>query len=174
MRITTDRLTLRYATPDDLAPLHAILSDPRAMAYWSTLPHTTLDQTQQWLAAMIAIDAPEGEDFVVEHEGRVIGKAGFYRFPEIGFIFHPEVWGRGLAREALTAVLHRAFEVHGLTQVHADVDPRNQGSLNLLTRLGFAETSRASRTWLIGDQWCDSIYLSLDAPDWRSRAVRPR
>ena len=48
--------------------------------------------------------------------------------------------------------------------IKADVDPRNQGSLRLLARLGFVETHRAGRTWLVGDEWCDSVYLALPRP----------
>jgi RimJ/RimL family protein N-acetyltransferase len=142
--------------------MHAIMREPRAMRYWSTPPHDSVEQTRAWLQSMIDTPPSEGEDFVVEHDGRVIGKAGLYRFPEIGFIFHPDVWGRGFAREALEAVVARAFAVHGLGSIEADVDPRNTASLRLLTRLGFIEVRRASRTWCVGDEWCDSVYLALD------------
>ncbi len=94
----------------------------------------------------------------------MIGKAGFYRFPEIGFILHPDAWGEGYAYEALGAVLERGFADHDLARVEADVDPRNTASLRLLGRLGFHEAGRASRTWRIGEEWCDSIYLALDRP----------
>jgi [ribosomal protein S5]-alanine N-acetyltransferase len=162
--LLTPRLRLRPARADDLEVLHAIFSNETAMLYWSTPPHTTLEQTREWLASMIAIPPDAGEDFIVEHEGEVIGKAGLYRFPEIGFIFDPAHWGRGFAREALAAVLERAFAVHRLATVTADVDPRNSGSLRLLASLGFRETGRAQRTWQIGEQWCDSVYLSLEPP----------
>jgi RimJ/RimL family protein N-acetyltransferase len=165
MDLQTHNLRLRYAREADLDAMHAILCHPKAMRFWSTPPHADRAQTQEWLSSMIAIEPELGEDFVVEFEGRVIGKAGLYRFPEIGFIFHPDYWGRGLAREALEAVLERAFEVYRLERVIADVDPRNAASLGLLSRLGFQETSRKSRTWLIADQWCDSVYLSLSRHD---------
>jgi RimJ/RimL family protein N-acetyltransferase len=160
--LRTERLLLRPARADDLDAMHAILNDPRAMAYWSSLPHATRDQTRDWLAGMIAIPSEEGEDFVIEHEGQAIGKAGLYRFPAIGYILHPAAWGRGFAREALTAVIDRAFAVHGLAAIEADVDPRNAASIGLLKRLGFTETHRAKSTWLIGDAWCDSVYLRLE------------
>ena len=169
MEIRTERLLLRPARADDLEPLHAILSDARAMAYWSSPPHEHIDQTRDWLASMIAIQPSEGEDFIVELDGQLIGKAGLWRFPEIGFIFHPDFWGRGFAREALALVLDRAFDVHGLPKIDADVDPRNHASLKLLDSLGFNETGRKERTWHVGGQWCDSIYLALDADAWRRR-----
>lgn len=150
--------------PADVDAFHAILSDPRAMAYWSTLPHRERAQTQEWVAAMVAIPPGAGEDFVIECDGRVIGKAGLYRFPELGYILHPEAWGKGYAAEALRPVLERAFAVHRLPEVTADVDPRNTASLRLLERLGFRETGRASHTWNIGGEWCDSVYLRLLKP----------
>ncbi|WP_317617557.1 GNAT family N-acetyltransferase [Sphingomonas daechungensis] len=123
MEFRTKRLTLRPARESDLVAMHGILSDPRAMTYWSSLPHDRIEQTWDWLASMLAIPPSEGEDFVVELGGKLIGKAGLWRFPEIGFIFHPDYWGRGYAREALEFVLDRAFGVHQLPAVTADVDP---------------------------------------------------
>lgn len=161
--IRTPRLLLRPARADDLAPMHRILSDPRAMRYWSTLPHASVDETREWLEAMIA---PEEErfDFIVEHDGAAIGKAGFYRLPEIGYILHPDRWGQGLATEALTAVIEHAFRRFELPAIKADIDPRNDASIGLLKRLGFVEAGRAARTWLIGEEWCDSVYFELKRP----------
>ena len=169
MELRTERLLLRTAREDDLAAMHEILSHPAAMTYWSSVPHETIDQTRDWLASMIAIQPSEGEDFIIELDGKLIGKAGLWRFPEIGFILHPDHWGRGYASEALTPVLDRAFDVHGLAKVEADVDPRNIASLNLLTRLGFRETGRKERTWSVGGKWCDSVYLEADAANRASR-----
>jgi RimJ/RimL family protein N-acetyltransferase len=165
MELRTERLLLRPARSDDVAPLHAIMRQQRTMAYWSTLPHDSLEQTADFVTAMMEIPQGEGEDFVVEWEGRVIGKAGLYRFPDIGYLFDPAIWGRGVAREAVRAVIDRAFTVHRLPRIQADVDPRNAASIRLLKRLGFHETHRQSRTWLVGDQWCDSVYFALDRPD---------
>ncbi len=159
--IRTNRLLLRPALSEDVDAFHSILSDERAMAYWSTSPHQTIAETREWVSAMISIEPKVGEDFAIEHSGRVIGKVGLYNFPEVGFILHPDVWGRGYALEALRPVIDRAFSVHRLPSVNADVDPRNGASLRVLTRLGFKEVGRASRTWFVGGEWCDSVYLSL-------------
>jgi [ribosomal protein S5]-alanine N-acetyltransferase len=168
MEFRTERLVLRPAREQDLEAMHEVLSDPRAMAYWSSLPHDNLAQTRDWLESMIAIQSSEGEDFVVELDGTLIGKAGLWRFPEIGFILRSDHWGRGYAKEALGLVLDRAFGIHGLAMVEADVDPRNHASLTLLKRLGFSETGRKEHSWLVGDQWCDSVYFQLSAETWSS------
>ena len=159
--IRTERLLLRKAREDDLDAIHSLLSNPEATTYWYEPPHSTMQQSKEWLFSMIQISEQTGEDFIVEHEGRVIGKAGFHAFPLIGFIFHPDSWGRGFAREALAAVIQRAFEAHELPFIDADVDPRNQRSLRLLRSLHFREFGREERTWNVGGEWCDSVYLRL-------------
>ena len=162
--LLTARLRLRRAQIDDLGDMHAVLSHPAAMRFWSTPPHDDLEQTRAWLAAMIAGDPRESSDFVVEYEGRVIGKAGCWRAPAIGYILHPDYWSRGLAAEALAAIIPHVFATFPIDAIEADVDPRNEGSLRLLGRLGFEEVRRAERTWLVGENWCDSVYLALRRP----------
>lgn len=134
------------------------------MRYWSTLPHATLEETERWVAAMVDAPPDRADDYVIEHQGRVIGKAGCHSLPEIGFILHPEHWGRGLAREAVEAAIGTIMARHAIAALVADVDPRNAASLALLLRLGFRQTGRAARTILVGDAWCDSVYLSRPRP----------
>ena len=160
MEILTPRLTLRSARPDDLEAMHAVLSDPRAVRWWSTPPHETLDQTRAWLEGMIA-KGPDNPDFVIELNGRVIGKAGFYVLPDIGYILHPDAWGQGLAAEAAGAAIDHVFRTHDVDLLTADVDPENAPSIRLLERLGFVRTGFAERTWNVGGEWKDSLYYSL-------------
>ena len=160
--ILTPRLRLRRARADDLDALHGLLSDERTMRYWSTAPHTDIEETRSWLAAMIGAPPDESDDFIVEHQGRVIGKAGCWRLPEVGFLLAPDFWGQGFGREAMRAVIDHVFAAHAVPALHADVDPNNAASLAVLTRLGFRETGRAERTFKIGEAWYDSVYLSLE------------
>ena len=163
--IETARLLLRRARMDDLADLHRVFSHPDAMRYWDSLPFEDIAQTQHLLAAMVAASPPGSDDFVIEREGRAIGKAGCWSGDEIGIILHPDYWGKGFAHEALSAAIPHAFQTLPVSKLTADVDPRNAASLNLLARLGFVEVGRASRTIKVGDQWCDSVYLELPRPE---------
>jgi RimJ/RimL family protein N-acetyltransferase len=165
VELRTARLRLRRARPEDLDAIHAVLSDPRATTYWSTPPHTSIDQTRAWLDSMIASPSEVSEDFVVELDGRVIGKAGAWRLPEIGFILHPDVWGQGLAREAVGALVDHIFATRDVEELTADVDPRNLRSLRLVESLGFRRTGSAERTWLVADGWADSVYFAVSRAD---------
>ena len=164
MELSTPRLRLRAARPDDLEAIHAVLSDPRATRWWSTPPHETLDQTRTWLEGMIA-NGPDHPDFVVELDGRVIGKAGFWRLPEVGYILHPDAWGRGLAAEAVGAAIDHVFATRDVETLTADVDPDNAASIRLLERLGFSRTGFAANTWNVGGVWKDSLYYALSRAD---------
>lgn len=161
VEIVTPRLRLRRARVDDLEAMHAVLSDASAMRYWSSPPHADREQTRAWLERMIASPAETSDDFVVEFEGAVIGKAGCWKVPEIGFIFHPRAWGKGLAREAVAAVIERTFAVFPIEAIEAETDPRNDACLALLAKLGFQEVRRAQNTMRVGDERVDSVYLSL-------------
>ena len=163
-KIITERLPLRRARPEDLEAIHAIFSDPAAMRYWSTPAHADLAESRAWLERMIAAAPDDSDDFVIELQGRVIGKAGCWRLPEIGYILHPDFWGQGFAFEALSAIIPRLFERFPIPAIEADVDPRNDASLSLLERLGFTVVRRAERTAKIGDEWVDSVYLALPRP----------
>jgi RimJ/RimL family protein N-acetyltransferase len=67
----------------------------------------------------------------------------------------------------MSAMLRFGFDSLGFKSARADVDPNNTRSLQLLDRLGFKETGRAQRTFKIGDDWFDSIYLTLEAADFK-------
>lgn len=162
--LRTERLVLRPARWSDLEPLHRIFADPVVMRFWSRPPHIELEQTRRWLASMLASDPAASADFIVEREGETIGKAGFYRLPELGFILARAHWRQGLAFEALRAILDHVFATRGLEAAEADVDPRNEASLSLLAKLGFVETGRAARTYEIDGVWTDSVYLRLPRP----------
>ncbi len=158
---------------DDLDAMHAVLSNPAAMRYWSTPPHTDIAQTRGWLERMIDSRPEECDDFLVEFEGAVIGKAGCWKVPEIGFIFHPRAWGKGVGREAVTAVIGRTFaHFAAIEAIEAEADPRNAACLALLAKLGFHELRRQARTAFIGDEWVDSVYLALPRPPTTSPAPR--
>jgi RimJ/RimL family protein N-acetyltransferase len=165
--IETPRLILRRLAPYDAPALHEMLSDAETMRYWSSLPHVDLAETEAWVAESIAATSRgDAHDLAVLRDGRLVGRVAFWMGNEIGFLFHRDVWGQGVAREAAGALLRHGFETLGFTSVRADVDPDNQRSLALLERLGFKRTGFAERTFKIGESWVDSVYLELTASDF--------
>lgn len=159
--LQTPRLILRRAHAGDVDDMHRVLGDPAALTWWSSGPHASRADTRAWLDGMIAAPLEASDDFVIEHEGRVIGKLGAWRLPEIGFIIAPAYWGKGLASEAMSAFLPHVFARPEVDRLVADVDPRNTPSLALLERHGFVRTGFAQATWNTHMGVCDSVYLEL-------------
>src|SRR6185437_11337234 len=115
--LTTPHLTLRRITMDDVAAMHAIFADENAMRYWSRLPHTDIAETEAWVAKVIAANASgEGDDFVVIQDGLLVGRVGIWQSNEVDLIFAPSVWGTGVAREAMVALIERA-RTHGMPEL---------------------------------------------------------
>lgn len=166
--LLTPRLRLRPPTWADLPAVHRFLSDPRAMRYWSTPEHVSLAQSEEWLGRWLERPLGLSEDFLVERDGQVIGKAGAWQLPEVGYLIRSDHWGQGLGHEAMAAAVAHLFTRPDVTRLTADVDPRNAASIRLLTRLGFTETHRAERTILWRDEWCDSVYFALERADYRA------
>jgi ribosomal-protein-alanine N-acetyltransferase len=160
--IETARLRLRPARETDLDDLHAVLSDARAMRYWERPAYDDVAQTQSFLGSLMK--APF--EYIIEHQGRCLGKAGMWRPEEIGYILHPDFWRRGFAFEALQAILPDIQSRQpDLTRFIAEIDPRNIGSARLLDKLGFAHIRTEQQNFLYGGtEWCDTAYFEKPLP----------
>lgn len=166
MILRTERLVLRPPQAHDLEALHHIYSNTQAMRFWSHPAHETLEATQKTLDGMLWSQKETGLEFVVEHDGAVIGKAGLWRMAELGYILHPDHWGQGLAREALGKIIDATWDMHSsLPEITAEIDPRNTASARLLTHLGFRLTHSARATIQINGEWCDSDYYAASRPN---------
>src|SRR4051812_21673522 len=104
--IETPRLILRRLISYDAPALHEMLSDAETMRYWSSVPHVALSETEAWVAESVAAMARgDAHDFAVLRDGGLVGRVAFWMGNEIGFLFRRDVWGQGIAREAVGAVL---------------------------------------------------------------------
>lgn len=158
--LKTVRLTLRPFAETDIDPLHYILTDPEVMRYWGDV-HLERVTTERFVLGTMRAAAENTCDFVIERMGSVIGKAGMWQCPEIGFFVHRDHHGQGIATEALQAIIPHLFSVYTVDTLTADVDPRNAASLAVLAKLGFKQTHRETGTITMHGELCDSVYLAL-------------
>jgi RimJ/RimL family protein N-acetyltransferase len=63
---------------------------------------------------------------------------------EVGWHFHPDSWGKGLATEAARGAVAKGF-ADGLAEVYAVVRPDNEPSKAVCGRLGMTPQGRTSR-----------------------------
>ena len=167
--LTGARVALRPVRLADEGDVFRVFSDPAAMRYWSTPPMSSLEQATELIEDIQARQA-QGDFFqwgvVQQGSDSLIGTCTLFqivwehRRAEVGFILRSDLWGLGLAREAVGVMLAHAFDGLGLHRLEADVDPRNERSLSLLTRLGFREEGRLRERWHVDGEVQDSV-LSL-------------
>ena len=70
---------------------------------------------------------------------------------EIGFTFAPTFQGRGLATEAVKALLNHAFTNEDMHRVYGSTDPRSAPSIRLMKRLGMRqEAHHLEALWFKG------------------------
>jgi ribosomal-protein-alanine N-acetyltransferase len=166
---TTERLTLRSATAQDLELLWAIWRDPDVRRYlFDNKPVERETATEVLESALRAVPRGLGL-WVVERRGRPIPigcvgllpvtVAAHYDSSLKGLVepvaaFAPAFWGHGYANEALHAVLSYGFAGLGLPVVAGVNDVPNEASDRMLRRLGFV------------------FVRECDGPHYRSRVYR--
>ena len=173
------RVCLRGPRSEDAGALFALFSDPAVMRYWSRPPMTTLGEAQGLVGEML--DSFEQRllfNWMVttRDDDGVIGTCTLFRIDprhrhaEIGYALRSDRWGRGIAGEAVALVLDWAFRRLDLQRIEADIDPRNDGSRQLLARLGFSSEGVMRQRFFVGDEATDSEIFGLLAADWRNRS----
>jgi RimJ/RimL family protein N-acetyltransferase len=171
--LETKRLRLRPLRVEDAEALHPTLADAGLMTWWSSAPHSSVEETRAYFAARIDRD-PTWRCWAVTlaDDDRAIGwvAAGEKRqggVTEIGYLLAREHWGKGIAREAVSAVIDRLF-AEGQRRVFADTDPDNAPSLALLERLGFQREGLLRGEWETHIGVRDSVILGLMKDEWRA------
>lgn len=171
--IRTQHLQLREARNSDLADFHELFSSCDVMRYWAWPTHTSIDETNEYLQATIASSTNGDIEFVIVlptlhppstalSKEKVIGTAGIWdeATGEVEFMLHRDDWSKGYMSEILTTLVPIFWE-QGVNKVFADVDPRNEGCIKVLTRFGFVETRREKTTFETDVGRCDSFYLEF-------------
>jgi RimJ/RimL family protein N-acetyltransferase len=149
-RIEAERLVLRAFRAADLDPLAAMWADEKVVRY---IGGQKLSREDSWWRSLAACGQWPYVGFgywIVERksDGRVIGQAGFADFkrdmrpsiegePEFGYVFAPEVHGKGIAYEACAVALEWADTNLGAASYPAIISPENEASIRLAERLGF-------------------------------------
>ncbi|MCH8005657.1 MAG: GNAT family N-acetyltransferase [Planctomycetes bacterium] len=148
-RIRTPRLLVRCWSPADVAGLtcaiQASLDHLRRWLDWAGAepadPQRKLKQIRRWRAGFdqgrdfaygLFDPATEGVLGAVGLHGRIGAGAG-----EIGYWVHADHLRKGLATEAVAAIIRVAFEINGLDRLEIHCDPKNAPGAMIPRRLGF-------------------------------------
>ena len=149
--LVTDKLTLEPQLAAHAEELFLILGDPALYAYENEPPpslewlrarllrlesRTSPAGDEQWLNWVIRLSTSEPIGYV-QATLHAAGPA------TIAYVFSSKSWGRGLAREAVQAMLSELTAHYGVGRFCAVLKRENFRSLRLLERLGFSLASPA-------------------------------
>lgn len=146
----TDRLQLRPCQNNDLDSLHELWIETNVRRFLFDDRQISREEAKLFIDTSIANFKDCGYGMWVFFEGQnelMAGFAGLLHSPEgppsLIFGTRPQLWGRGYATEAASAVLRYVFDVLGLEHAIADVDEPNAASIRVLESLGMSRTRRA-------------------------------
>jgi len=167
-RMDTHRLRLRRLSESDLKDFHEIWSNEIATRWSSSGTKKSLQESKAWMHGLLPANNPDGDNYAVfvrqeeivisncqllkgvsstvERDERMIGVVGVFRFSpvaELGYIFHPDVWGRGYATESVEAFLSIYWKLRPVVKaIQAKTDTENASSIGVLRKCGFREVAR--------------------------------
>jgi RimJ/RimL family protein N-acetyltransferase len=171
---STDRLVIEPLGPADAGPFAAYRSIPEIARYqgWEA-PYAVVDAER--LIAQQPPALPEVDDWLQlavrdRASGVLLGDVAVHRVAqpgtwELGVTLAPAAQGRGIATEALTAVIGALFAT-GAHRVYAECDARNTAVRRVFGRLGMRrEATLRDADWFKGE-WTTVETFALLADEW--------
>ncbi|MDQ1084124.1 MULTISPECIES: GNAT family N-acetyltransferase [Microbacterium] len=176
LELTRDRVRLRPFEERDLEAMAAYRGDAEVCRYLPFDPQTP-DDIRGRIGHLFGRTSLEGERggivLVIERvsDGTVIGDVVLFHLDgggsaEMGWVMSPAAAGRGLATEAVRALVDTAFSTYGLRRLVARIDADNGRSRALAERLGMRlEAHLVENEWFKG-RWSDELDYALLAREW--------
>ena len=178
----TQRLTLRFVREGDVETLTAYRNDPEvnALQDWD-LPYPA-ERARKLVARHEGLTdvAPGGHNQIaIEFDGELVGDVyvGIHEeggVADIGFTLIPSAQGRGIAHEAVSALIEHLIERHGIHRIVAELSKDNLASARLLERLGMTFEAFTKESFWWRGTWDDNLYYAMSADQWRAWRDRPR
>jgi RimJ/RimL family protein N-acetyltransferase len=140
--IETKRLGLRFLKNADIKYLEALENDPEVKKYFPDGPRDrskTGDMIKRFISNYENKGLPNFLIFDLE-SGEFIGRVGFGLTEdneiEVGYVLHKNFWGKGIASEAVSAMLTYAKEHIKSDYIIAYADIGNVGSTRVMEKCG--------------------------------------
>ncbi|MGG4491059.1 GNAT family N-acetyltransferase [Metabacillus idriensis] len=144
--IETKRLTLRKVTANDAQDMFSYLSDQDVVKHMGLEPCRTVNDAMdeiKWYQSIYKGGTGIRWGITLKDVDKVIGSCGFLNMSakhyraEIGFELSKDYWGKGIAGEALEAVVKYGYDHLQLERIEALIEPANFPSQKVVEKQGF-------------------------------------
>lgn len=168
MPLTLSQCILRPWCASDRESLAAHANDRRVWRNLTDLfPHPyTLADADRWIASVADIRPPQ--HFAIEVAGQAVGGIGFTvqhgifcKTAELDYWLGHAHWGKGIATEAVGAVMRHAFATHALARLEAGVFTWNPASMRVLEKSGFSREGTLRRSAFKDGQLTDRVMYAF-------------
>lgn len=147
-KLETERLILRQLQPSDAPALFHYFSKDEVMKYYDLDTFSELEQAENLISLFNErYTAKQGIRWGITQKADdvVIGTCGYHNVrtehskAEIGYELSPAFWQQGIMTEAVQAIIEFGFSQWNLNRIEAFINPENEGSRKLLTKIGLRE-----------------------------------
>ena len=138
-------------------------TEEAVLAYYGPMRNIYPESYTKWLDLVIELKA---NSKVVGNVG--IGFANGEREQAmVGCLLGCQYQGRGLASEALRALISFGIGSMGLHRIHARTGSLNTASWHLMERVGMKRETHFRRSHKVKDEWDDEFVYAVLADEWR-------
>ena len=169
--LNTPRLQLRDIRLQDAEAIFAMRANGRVNQFIARPTMQDLANAQALVERTrnaYAQGAAIGWAGVLRDGHTIIGTCGFNsiepqnQHAEIGGEMATEYWGKGIAQEAVQAILRFGITTMGLHTIEAKVNPNNRGAIHVLESLGFQKEAHfKERIQFEGKFWDMAVYTLM-------------
>ncbi len=169
--MTDRRIHLRELRAEDWEAVHNYAKLPEVSVYQPWGPNTKEDSlaftTQAIEDAQKTPRVRHAFGIILNDTGRLAGCAEFSirdienRTGEVGYVLHPDVWGKGLATEAAQEILALGFKRHHMHRIFATCEPGNHASQRVLKKIGMTYEGTMREALKLKNGWRDSMLWSI-------------
>lgn len=146
--LETKRLILRHQVLTDLDDLYALYCDPEIIKYIPDAPRN-FEETREELEWHMNGHPKHPElglwATIYKETNQFIGRCGLLPWTvdgryevEVAYTITKAFWGQGLGSEAAQAILNYGFDKLHLTRLICLIDPNNQASIKVATKIGMS------------------------------------
>ncbi|MBD2243259.1 GNAT family N-acetyltransferase [Nostoc sp. FACHB-888] len=151
MKLYSQRLCLEPLKPDHAELLFDGLQSASIYKYIEDIPPQSVQSLRERYMMLARRQSPDGTEVwlnwavwsVTEkcYVGYVQATITINKSAILGYVFFPNFWGKGYAREAVKCMINYLIERYQNLKFFADVDVDNHRSIALLYNLGFVKTN---------------------------------
>ena len=172
--LESDRLIFRAYKTEDAHALFNLRSHNSVSKYMDTVIPTRVEDTEKRIEGYLnSFNERKGVTWVIieKESNNQIGDFGIWRIDrqnsrgEIGYILHPDFWGKGYMTETLNTLIHFGFNTINLHSYEANVNIENDNSKALLLKFGFKLEAHFRENFYYDGQFLDSEIYCLIKSD---------